>query len=109
MQDSAAAVVGISPRYVGVRKVEATARHRLVIEFDNGETRVFDVTPLLTVGRFRALASPEAFGRVRVAFDTVEWEDGLDLDPEYLYERSEPLHGPKQAHPGALKPPTSGS
>jgi hypothetical protein len=79
--------------YHGVIGVEATEGHRLVIRFDNDERRVFDVTPLLSTGRFRELISPQAFRKVRVAFDTVEWENGLDLDPEYLYERSEPLHG----------------
>ena len=64
--------------------------HRLAIGFDNGEKRIFDLTSLLSVGRFRELTAPEDFKRVRVAFDTVEWENGLDLDPEYLYERSEP-------------------
>ena len=77
--------------YPGVKSVEATAEHRLIIGFDNGEHRVFDVKPLLTVGRFRELASHEVFTKVRVAFDTVEWENGLDLDPEYLYERSEAM------------------
>jgi hypothetical protein len=77
--------------YPGVREVQATAEYRLIIAFDNGERRVFDARPLLTVGRFRALAAPEVFSRPRVAFDTVEWEGGPDLDPEYLYERSRPL------------------
>jgi hypothetical protein len=30
------------------------------------------------------------FKKVRVSYDTVEWENGLDLDPEYLYEHSQP-------------------
>jgi len=77
--------------YAGVKSVEVAAGHRLILAFENGERRVFDATPLLTVGRFQALASPDAFRRVRVAFDTIEWENGLDLDPEYLYERSAPL------------------
>jgi hypothetical protein len=77
--------------YAGVKSVKATENHRLVIEFDNGEVRVFDAKPLLGLGRFRALASLEAFMKVRVVFDTVEWENGLDLDPEYLYARSEPV------------------
>ena len=75
--------------YLGITSVEASAEHRLILRFDNGETRVFDVRPLLTVGRFRTLVSPQEFGKVRIAFDTVEWENGLDLDPEYLYDRSE--------------------
>ncbi len=76
--------------YPGVVTVAVASDQQLVIEFDNGETRIFDVTPLLAVGRFKELAAPEKFRRVRVAFDTVEWENGLDLDPEYVYERSEP-------------------
>lgn len=87
--------------YPAVRSVRASARHRLIIVFDNGESRVFDVRPLLTVGRFKALASPRVFKKVRVAFDTVEWENGLDLDPEYLYEGSEPLPGESAGAAGA--------
>jgi hypothetical protein len=78
--------------YPGVTHVEASADYRLVLAFDNGEHRVFDARPLLALGRFRALASPDAFTRVRIVFDTIEWENGLDLDPEYLYQRSAPLH-----------------
>jgi hypothetical protein len=78
--------------------VEAGSEHLLVIGFDNGEKRVFDVTPLLTLGRFQSLTSPEVFRTVHVSFDTVEWENGLDLDPEYLYQRSTPLE-PDQGGP----------
>jgi len=77
--------------YRGVKNVTATDQHQLVIEFEGGEVRSFDVTPLLGIGRFRELASQSVFRTARVAFDTVQWENGLDLDPEYLYERSEPL------------------
>jgi hypothetical protein len=74
--------------YPAVKSVKAIEAYRLLLEFDNGQCRIFDVMPLLSKGRFRGLASPEAFSRVRVAFDTIQWENGLDLDPEYLYERS---------------------
>jgi hypothetical protein len=77
--------------YPGVKSVTATDKHRLIIGFDNGERRIFDVTPLLPIGRFRELASRQAFKTVRVAFDAIEWANGLDLDPEYLYENSETI------------------
>jgi hypothetical protein len=77
--------------YPGIRAVEPTNDYKLILRFDNGERRVFDVTPLLATGRFRELAAPEVFRKVHVAYDTVEWENGLDLDPEYLYERSRAL------------------
>lgn len=25
--------------------------------------------------------------RVRVSFDTIEWDSGIDLDPEFIYEK----------------------
>jgi hypothetical protein len=77
--------------YRGITEVEAAEDHRLLLRFDNGERRVFDVKPLLATGRFRELVAHDEFRKVRVAFDTVEWANGLDLDPEYLYERSEAL------------------
>jgi hypothetical protein len=77
--------------YHGIKGVEAIDDHKLILRFDNDERRVFNVKPLLTVGRFRELAVPEVFKKVRIVYDTVEWENGLDLDPEYLYERSEAL------------------
>jgi hypothetical protein len=43
--------------------------------------------PFLDFGVFRRLKDRGAFGRVRVAFDTVEWDAGIDLDPEFVYEK----------------------
>ena len=77
--------------YLGVKSVTASDQYRLILVFENGETRCFDMRPLLATGRFRELTTPELFKTARVAFDTVEWENGPDLDPEYLYDRSEPL------------------
>jgi hypothetical protein len=74
--------------YPAVKSVKAIEEYRLILKFDNGQCRMFDVRPLLSVGRFRDLTSPEAFKKVKVVFDTIQWENGLDLDPEYLYERS---------------------
>ncbi len=77
--------------YLGVKSVTASDQYRLILVFENGETRCFDMRPLLAIGQFRELTTLELFKTARVAFDTVEWENGLDLDPEYLYDRSEPL------------------
>lgn len=77
--------------YRSVTSVSALDDHRLSIEFDHRERRVFDVRPLFSLGRFRELASPDEFRAVRVSIDTVAWRNGLDLDPEYLYAESVPL------------------
>lgn len=77
--------------YPGVKHVKPLEDYILLLEFDTGEQRLFDVKPILSVGRFRELASPEMFGTVKVVFDAIGWANGLDLDPEYLYERSTSL------------------
>ena len=74
--------------YAGVAEVHATNDYKLVLTFDNKERRLVDMTPYLDVGRFAELKNIEAFKQVSVSFDTVEWENGLDLDPEFLYTRS---------------------
>jgi hypothetical protein len=59
----------------------------LRVTFDDGEAGTLDMTGMLDKGVFTRLKDPAAFAKVRVAFDTVEWECGVDLDPEFVYER----------------------
>lgn len=74
--------------YREVKNVEPTDNHELILDFDNEDKRIFDVKPILSCGRFAELEDLSVFKRVHISFDTVEWENGLDLDPEYLYEKS---------------------
>ena len=60
----------------------------LAVVFDNGEEGVLDVKPHLDFGVFRKIKDYEEFKRVRVSFDTVEWDCGVDLDPEFVYAKS---------------------
>jgi hypothetical protein len=39
-------------------------------------------------GIFRELKDISVFNSVRVSFDTIEWNNEADLDPEFLYEYS---------------------
>jgi hypothetical protein len=76
--------------YIGVKDVTALKDYRLRLTFENGEQRIFNVTPYLDTGIFRELRDPSLFNSVKVQFDTVEWTNGADICPEELYERSEP-------------------
>ncbi len=77
--------------YAQVTEVYATDDHELILTFNDHERRVFDISPYLDIGRFAELKDCAVFKRIAVAFDTVAWENGLDLDPEFLYARSERL------------------
>jgi len=77
--------------YVGVKAVKPLKDYRLLLTFDNGEQRVFDVEPYLSKGIFSELREPGRFNAVRISFDTVEWPNGADLCPEVLYEEGVPV------------------
>ncbi len=59
----------------------------LRIDFGNGERGTLDMKPFLDFGVFRRLQDINAFKRINVSFDTVEWDSGIDLDPAFVYEK----------------------
>jgi hypothetical protein len=73
--------------YPSVKNVIPTEDYVLSIDFDNGERGTLDMKPFLNFGVFRRLKDRGAFERVRVAFDTIEWDAGIDLDPEFVYDK----------------------
>lgn len=83
--------------YLRTMSAEALPGFRLLVAYENGERRVFDMTPYLDKGVFRELRDPATFKAVRPSFDTVEWPNGADLAPEVLYGQSRPAEEPGQA------------
>lgn len=59
----------------------------LTVTFDNGEFGLLDMKPMLEFGIFQRIKDKHAFRRVKVSFDTIEWDCGVDLDPEYVYAK----------------------
>ncbi len=74
--------------YLPVKSVKPLDGYRLLIKFGNGEEKVFDVSPYLDIGMFAELRNLSLFNSVTVGFDTIEWANHLDIDPEFLYEKS---------------------
>ena len=64
------------------------ADHHLLLEFDNGEKCLFDLTPWLDKGVFRALRDSAEFAQARVVDGSVEWPGEIDLSYDTLYLRS---------------------
>jgi hypothetical protein len=74
--------------YLSVKKVKPLNDYKLLLTFGDGEERVFDVSPYLSMGKFSELRDISMFNSVAVRFDTIEWANHLDMDPEFLYEKS---------------------
>ena len=74
--------------YPSIKSVKPLSEYRLEIEFDTGEIKVFDMKPYLAIGMFQKLRDETIFRTVHTSFDTIEWENGIDFDPEVLYSNS---------------------
>jgi len=70
------------------KNVVATDNYTLIIEFDNGEKREFDVKPYINGAWYSKLKDMAYFKTVSVNGYTVEWAEGHDLCPDELYELS---------------------
>ncbi|WP_022671213.1 DUF2442 domain-containing protein [Hippea alviniae] len=74
--------------HIEVKSVKVLDNYILKIRFENNEEKIFDLEPYLGLGKFSELRDLDLFRRVRVVFDTIEWPNGVDFDPEFLYEHS---------------------
>ncbi len=74
--------------YLSVMRVTPLSDYTLMLEFENREKRIFDMAPYLDKGKFSELRDPLLFRAVAVKYDSIEWPNKLDIDPEFLYEKS---------------------
>ena len=70
--------------YQAVVSVRPNEDYTLTVAFEDGVEGVLDMKPYLDFGVFKKIKSLDQFKRVRIAFDTVEWDCGVDLDPEFI-------------------------
>jgi len=74
--------------YLSVKKVKPLNDYNLELTFENNEIKIFDVKPYMDTGLFKTLKDEKLFKMVKVSYDTIEWPNKVDLDPEVLYEKS---------------------
>jgi hypothetical protein len=63
----------------------------LLLEFENGEHRRFNMGTYIDQKPWMRLKSGNTFFGAFVENGTVVWPGNIDIDPETLYERSVPL------------------
>lgn len=74
--------------YLPIKNVKPLNDYKLLLTFGDKEEKVFDMSPYLSIGKFSELRDISMFNSVTVKFDTIEWANHLDMDPEFLYEKS---------------------
>ncbi|HEX8245161.1 MAG TPA: DUF2442 domain-containing protein [Longimicrobium sp.] len=79
--------------FLHVNSVQHLGGYRLLLEFDDGAAKEVDLSGELHGAVFEPLRDPDLFAQVEVNPETrtIEWPNGADLAPEYLYEIGEPV------------------
>lgn len=72
--------------FIEVIKAEYIDGYRLLLLFNNGEKRIVDLSNSLRGTVYIPLQDINYFKNFSIKFNTVEWENGADFAPEYLYE-----------------------
>ena len=75
-----------------VTEVKPAKDFKLELTFSNRENRVFDMKPYLNIGRFVQLQNEAMFASVVCTMGSIQWQNGLDLCPDTLYEDSVPVN-----------------
>lgn len=80
-----------------ITRVEVGAPFRVTLTFADGSEGAVDLSPWI-VGRrgvFAALQDPAVFARVAVDREagTIVWPNGVDLDPDVLFEAAHGVVG----------------
>ena len=74
--------------YLAIKDVKPHDNYLLLLTFENGERRQFDMKPYLDFGIFQELKDLRLFKTVKTSFDSIEWDNEADFDPEILYQKS---------------------
>lgn len=75
-------------KYPNVIDVRPTENYNVIITYETGETKKFDVNPYIQGEWFGKLKDYDIFKSVRPCGNTIEWIDGQDIAPHELFEMS---------------------
>jgi hypothetical protein len=86
-----------------VKSVEPKDNYSLLLTFENGEKRIFDLRPYLNMGVFKRLQNIALFKTARVFSGSVEWQGEIDLSYDTLYLESKSVRAKITQRKGVAK------
>ena len=75
-------------QYPKVLNVSPQKDYTVIVTFESGEIKRFNVKPYISGNWFGQLMDLDIFNTVRPCGNTIEWADGQDIAPHELYELS---------------------
>jgi len=74
---------------IKVIKAKYIEGYKIEIKFNDGKTKIIDFKDQLWGEMFEPLKNIEDFKKFKLNPFTIEWENGADFAPEYLYDFGE--------------------
>ena len=71
-----------------LKSVKRKRNHQLLVKFENGENRLFDVSPWLRDRQYQKLNDKEVFKSVRIEDGDICWDYNVRFNSELVYFRS---------------------
>lgn len=71
---------------VWVTQANLVENFKIAFEFNDSKKGIIDFSLLLNKPIYQTLKDSDQFKRFRLNEWTIEWENGADFSPEYLYE-----------------------
>ena len=68
--------------FIDVVKAEYLDGYRVKLLFNDGETKIVDLSRFLNGSVFAPLKDIDFFKNFSIKFNTIEWENGADIAPE---------------------------
>jgi hypothetical protein len=72
--------------FLEVSKAKYLDNYRLLLTFNDGISKTVDLQNELNGKIFGPLKDMDYFKNFEIKYNTVEWKNGADFAPEYLYE-----------------------
>ncbi|MCX6250997.1 MAG: DUF2442 domain-containing protein [Bacteroidetes bacterium] len=77
--------------FLEVIAAEYLREYLIKVTFNNGEIKLVDLSESLQGEIFESLKDTGFFRDFIIHFNTLEWKNGADFAPEYLYRIGKPL------------------
>ncbi|MBQ5574594.1 MAG: DUF2442 domain-containing protein [Bacteroidales bacterium] len=78
-------------KFLEVIKAEYLSDYTIRLWFNNDVMKDVDLYDKLNGSAFQCLKNKENFKNFTVKYNTIEWFNGADFAPEYLYEIGTPI------------------
>jgi hypothetical protein len=72
--------------FLEIKKAQYLEEYKILLEFNNGVKKTVDLKDKLNGEVFEPLRELNFFRAFTIKYNTIEWNNGADFAPEYLFE-----------------------